>query len=117
MLYLDIYGHGKNTQKSKSYTPSEPALHVPNLSNTVDKDLHGQKRRIVGLSFTPASLSSFEPIVLKHVRSTCQHLCQETRSGWPLVTVEDWSLPHEMVSRGKAKRHHGLERQLTMVDS
>ena len=71
---LDIYGHGKNVQKSQAYGPL-PIYHGAfNTHTAIDKTIHGRKRRIVSQGFSDAVLRASEPFILDKVSKLCDGL-------------------------------------------
>lgn len=93
----DIYGQGRNTQKSSGYAPHPYFPAVSNTHNCIDKELHGRKRRIVSQGFSTAAINSSEPIILHHVQSLCSALMKlipksHASSGY------EWSGPQDMAA-------------------
>ena len=109
---IDIYGHGKNTQKSGNYTGHSAFASAPNTYNCVDKEVHGRKRRILNQAFTAGAISSYEPIILHHVRRLCETVLGSTRTEWPLVSSDRWSRPKNMVPLGMCSWINSSEKVL-----
>ena len=70
----DIYGQGRNTQKSSGYAPHPYFSAVFNTHNCIDKEMHGRKRRIVSQAFSAAAIHSSEPVIINHVQKLCNAL-------------------------------------------
>ncbi|KAK5206973.1 hypothetical protein LTR41_007508 [Exophiala xenobiotica] len=85
----DVYGQGKNFQKSKGYAPHPYFPTVFNTHNCIDKKMHGRKRRIVSQGFSESAMASSEQYVLEHVRNLCDGLIADAKPG-------DWSEPRDM---------------------
>ena len=109
----DIYGHGKNTQKSKGYAGHSAFGSAINTYTCVDKEVHGRKRRILNQAFTAGAISSYESIILSHIRYLCETLSKFSKSEWPLVRVDGWSLPQNMIPWSMYLRISGGENLLT----
>ncbi len=93
----DIYGLGKNTQKSKNYA-THPSASQVNIHNCIDKEAHGRKRRIIGQSFAAAAITSYEPVIINHIRNLCEALLATAEIDWPLINEDSWSLPQDIAS-------------------
>ncbi|KAK3174573.1 hypothetical protein OEA41_001819 [Lepraria neglecta] len=95
-FFTNIYGQGKNPQKSSGYAPNPYFPAVFNTHNCIDKEMHGRKRRIVSQGFSPAAINASEPMILNHVNNLCEALLKTTKSG-PLGG-DGWSHPQDMAS-------------------
>lgn len=93
---IDIYGHGRNTQKSMAYAPLPQS--TLNIHNCVDTKTHGRKRRIISQSFAAVAVSSYEPTMVGHVRNLCKTLLATAEVGWPLINKDGWSPPQDIFS-------------------
>ena len=90
----DIYGQGRNTQKSSGYAPHPYFPAVFNTHNCIDKEMHGRKRRIVSQGFSAAAIHSSEPMIINHV----EKLCSALRSSIPEAQGLSWSPPQDMAA-------------------
>ena len=88
----DIYGQGRNTQKSSAYAPHPYFPAVFNTHNCIDKEMHGRKRRIVSQGFSAAAIQSSEPMVIDHVKNLCSALMKSIPESQNL----SWSRPQDM---------------------
>jgi cytochrome P450 len=86
-----VYGQGRNFKKSSGYAPHPYFPTVSNTHNTIDKAVHGRKRRIVSQGFSESVLVASEPYILQHVDSLCKSLVEGT-TGDP----KRWSPPRDM---------------------
>ena len=70
----DIYGHGKNFRKSDFYKafPAVPGVH--NTHNSIRKEEHGRKRRVLSQAFSEAALKNMEYLVLDNIRLFCDQM-------------------------------------------
>lgn len=93
----DIYGQGKNTQKSSGYAPHPYFPAVFNTHNCIDKEMHGRKRRIVSQGFSTAAINSSEPMIINHVQSLCSALMKLTPKPHAISDCE-WSKPQDMAA-------------------
>ncbi|OOF94194.1 hypothetical protein ASPCADRAFT_208737 [Aspergillus carbonarius ITEM 5010] len=82
----DIYGFGRNTQKSKLY--SAMVHRAPNTLTLIDKKAHGRKRRIISQGLSDAALRRYQPAILKHINELCTVLVG-SKPG-------DWSVPRNV---------------------
>ena len=98
----DIYGQGRNTQKSSGYAPHPYFPAVFNTHNCIDKDMHGRKRRIVSQGFSTATINSSEPMIINHVQSLCSALLKSIPEPQSL-TDDGWSLPQDMAAWSKSR--------------
>ena len=87
----DIYDHGKNVIKSKSYSPIAHATGGPNLLATVDKSKYRRKRRILSQGFSSDALKAFEPEMMKLLGVFCNNLVMSDTSDH-----SQWSEPKNM---------------------
>ncbi|CZT25549.1 related to cytochrome P450 CYP3/CYP5/CYP6/CYP9 subfamilies [Ramularia collo-cygni] len=87
----EIYGYRKNVQKSQSYMPLVPGGKGWSVLTCIDKDLHRTKRRLLAMGFSDASLKTFEPRMLEHMRV----LRSKLDSG-SATDAHGWSTPKEM---------------------
>ncbi|OGE55733.1 hypothetical protein PENARI_c004G05578 [Penicillium arizonense] len=83
----DVYGHGKNFQKSQKYAAM--VHRAPNTLTVIDKKKHGKKRRVISQAFSDNTLKSYESVILEQV----QHLCNALRKGsdGQPVPIHSWS--------------------------
>ena len=95
--HIDIYGRGRNTQKSQGYAPHPYFPAVYNTHNCIDKEMHGRKRRIVSQGFAPSTILASEPMILGHVRNLCTALLGEP-DAWRPLEGHQWSIPRDMGS-------------------
>ena len=96
---IDIYGHGKNVQKAKSY---EPLVILPGAFNTntaIEKSTYTRKRRLVGQGFTETALRSAEPFIRKHLRNWCTSLVEADTNSQNFS--HDWSEPRNISTLSK----------------
>lgn len=89
--YVDIYGHGKNFQKSQKYAAM--VHRAPNTLTVIDKKKHGKKRRVISQAFSDNTLKSYEGVILEQVQNLCDAL-REGSDGKP-VPVGSWSPPKD----------------------
>lgn len=94
---VDIYGQGRNTQKSLSYAPHPAFPAVFNTHNCINKKMHERKRRIVSQEFSTAAINSSEPMIIYHVESLCSALMKSIPQPEGLSDGE-WSLPQDMAA-------------------
>lgn len=91
----DIYGKGRNTQKSSGYAPHPYFPAVFNTHNCIDKETHGRKRRIVSQGFSTAAITSSEPMIIQHVQNLCNALMLSMPEPHDLSSYR-WSSPQDM---------------------
>lgn len=94
---VDIYGQGRNTQKSSGYAPHPYFPAVFNTHNCIDKEMHGRKRRIVSQGFSTATVNSSEPMIINHIQSLCSALMKSIPEP-PDSSDNGWSLPQDMAA-------------------
>lgn len=95
---VDIYGQGRNTQKSSGYAPHPYFPAVFNTHNCINKEMHGRKRRIVSQGFSAAAIHSSEPMIINHVEKLCSALMDSI----PEPKDLSWSLPQDMAAWSKS---------------
>lgn len=81
----DIYDHSKPMKKSKAYAAVSFIIGGQSLLTIIDKIFHHSRRRLYNPEFSPAALSSFEPIMMDHIRLFCDQLVRKTpydHDGW-----------------------------------
>ena len=94
-LSSDIYGQGRNTQKSSGYAPHPYFPTVFNTHNCIDKEMHGRKRRIVSQGFSASAITDSEPMIIQHVDNFCNALLKAADES----DVDDgWSTPQDMAA-------------------
>lgn len=76
-LCTAVYGQGKNFKKSNGYAPHPYFPTVSNTHNTIDKSVHGRKRRIVSQGFSEATIAASETYILEHVNKLCAGLTSD----------------------------------------
>ncbi|PYH98064.1 cytochrome P450 [Aspergillus ellipticus CBS 707.79] len=79
----DIYGFGRNTQKSKLY--SAMVHRAPNTLTLIDKKAHGRKRRIISQGLSDAALRRYQPAILKHINELCTVLTGKAPGEWSIA--------------------------------
>ena len=67
--YLEIYGHGKNVEKSPFYSVMPPYPGAFDTHNIINKAQHSRKRRVMSQAFSETALKGLEKYVLTHVRT------------------------------------------------
>ncbi|KAI5806828.1 cytochrome P450 [Peziza echinospora] len=70
----EIYGHGKNVQKSSFYSVMPVYPHAFDTHTVINKSLHGRKRRVMSQAFSDAAIRGMEENVLTHIRTFCRNL-------------------------------------------
>lgn len=90
-LLTAIYGQGRNLQKSKGYAAHPYFPGITNTHNTIDKAVHGRKRRIVAQGFSESAIASSEQYILEHVRNLCNEMIKPDTIG-----ADGWSQPRDM---------------------
>ncbi|KAF8463063.1 benzoate 4-monooxygenase cytochrome P450 [Kalaharituber pfeilii] len=70
----DIYGHGRNVQKSTFYSVMPPYPHAFDTHTVIDRNLHGRKRRVMSQAFSEAAIRGMEENVLTHIRTFVKRL-------------------------------------------
>ena len=93
-ILADIYGQGRNTQKSSGYAPHPYFPAVFNTHNCIDKEMHGRKRRIVSQGFSASAIQSSEPMIIDHVQNLCSALIRSI----PEPQGLSWSPPQDMAA-------------------
>ena len=93
----DIYGQGRNTQKSSGYAPHPYFPAVFNTHNCIDKEMHGRKRRIVSQGFSTATIKSSEPMIIHHVQNLCNALMKSIPKLQGL-SDDEWSPTQDMAA-------------------
>lgn len=68
------------------------------MHNCIDKEAHGRKRRIICQSFAAAAMTSYEPVIINHVRKLCEAILATAEIGWPLINNDGWSPPQDIAS-------------------
>jgi cytochrome P450 len=86
-----IYGQGKNFKKSSGYAPHPYFPTVSNTHNTIDKAVHGRKRRIVAQGFSEATIATSEKYILEHVNNLCDELIGDVSQD-----SNEWSQQRDM---------------------
>ncbi|KAK6540269.1 hypothetical protein TWF694_009082 [Orbilia ellipsospora] len=82
----EIYSTTKPLKKSAGYRALILAGNEYNVLTSIDKTVHGKKRRILGQGFSDQAIRSYEPIVLERVERFCESLTKEAGSdGWGVV--------------------------------
>ena len=99
---IDIYGQGRNTQKSSGYAPHPYFPAVFNTHNCIDKEVHGRKRRIVSQGFSTATINSSEPMIINHVQSLCSALMKSILEHQG-SSDNGWSPPQDMAAWSESK--------------
>ena len=94
----DIYGHGRNTQKSRGYGRHSIVDPGANTHNTIDKEAHGRRRRILVQALVPVAISAYETSIVHQIETACKVLLEPTLKAWPLVSTEIWTPPQCMAS-------------------
>ena len=90
-IHEDIYGHGKNVIKSKSYMPIAHATGGLNLLATIEKNAYRRKRKLLSQGFSAEALKSFEPKMLKLLKDFCSEIVKGSRP-----TEDCWTPPKNM---------------------
>ena len=105
----DIYGQGRNTQKSSGYAPHPYFPAVFNTHNCIDKEIHGRKRRIVSQGFSATTIKSSEPMIIHHVQTLCNALMKSipARHG---QSESEWSPPQDMAAWSESNPSIDLKR-------
>jgi hypothetical protein len=70
----DIYGHGKKIRKADFYFAFPAIKGVWNTHNSIDKFVHGRKRRVLSQAFSDHALKGMEDVMLLHIRQLCSIL-------------------------------------------
>lgn len=74
----EIYGHGRNVQKSSFYSVMPPYPHAFDTHTVINKALHGRKRRVLSQAFSDTAIRGMEDNVLTHVRRFTENLGKES---------------------------------------
>ncbi|KKK12933.1 hypothetical protein ARAM_006916 [Aspergillus rambellii] len=69
-----IYGHGNRFRKADFYNGFTAIKGVYNTHNSIDKFVHGRKRRVLSQAFSDNALKGMEDVMLLHVRQLCSIL-------------------------------------------
>jgi len=88
----DIYGYGKNIKKSKGYLPILPAPGAWSVHTSIDKAMHGHKRRVISQGLSDDCIKAFEPAFLVHLRRFMNKIAPEATG----VYDGSWSKPINM---------------------
>ncbi|KAL4871470.1 hypothetical protein BDV12DRAFT_28966 [Aspergillus spectabilis] len=72
-----IYGHGNRFRKADFYNAFPAIKGVYNTHNSIDKIVHGRKRRVLSQAFSDNALKGMEDVMLLHVRQLCSVLGRE----------------------------------------
>ncbi|KAL4802453.1 cytochrome P450 [Aspergillus unguis] len=75
-----IYGHGNRFRKADFYNGFLAIPGVYNTHNSIDKVVHGRKRRVLSQAFSDNALKGMENVMLLHVRQLCSILGRERPS-------------------------------------
>ncbi|RPB27261.1 cytochrome P450 [Terfezia boudieri ATCC MYA-4762] len=70
----EIYGNGRNVQKSSFYSVMPPYPHATDIHSVIDKALHGRKRRVMAQAFLETAIKGMEDTVLTHIRTFVRSL-------------------------------------------
>lgn len=93
----DIYGHGKNVVKSKSYAPIAHATGGLNVLATIEKTTFRRKRRLISQGFSTEALKDFEPRMLQLLNIFCSKIAEGSRlphNEWTQSkNMRDWCKP------------------------
>ncbi|KAF2272270.1 benzoate 4-monooxygenase cytochrome P450 [Westerdykella ornata] len=88
--FTDIYGVRANTRRSAFYKMWKRHANDVHTVNSVDKQEHAKKRRLLNLIFTERSVKAASPIIVGHIDRWIQLLVGED-------AIEDgWSEPRNM---------------------
>ncbi|KAF2795044.1 cytochrome P450 [Melanomma pulvis-pyrius CBS 109.77] len=68
--------HAKTVQKSKGYIALSPR-EVTNTHNTIDKEVHRFKRKVLNVGLSESCMRDFEPEMNKHIENYIQKLAQD----------------------------------------
>ncbi|KAL4792214.1 cytochrome P450 [Aspergillus venezuelensis] len=78
-----IYGHGNKFRKADFYNAFPAIKGVYNTHNSIDKMIHGRKRRVLSQAFSDNALKGMEDVMLLHVRQLCSILARERPGSRP----------------------------------
>lgn len=101
LVKTDIYGHGRNVQKSHAYSPLPIYPGAFNTHTAIDKTIHGRKRRIVSQGFSDAALRAAEPFILDKVQKLCNGLLS-TGNTTDEKPANGWTKPRDMSKWSKS---------------
>ena len=99
----EIYGYSKNVQKSDHYVIFRLYANRSNLHNTINKNEHAYKRRVLSQAFSDNALRAMEEKILSHIRIFCakmgalddgnkQMSTEAKNSGWSSArNMSDWT--------------------------
>jgi cytochrome P450 len=77
----DIYGHGKKIRKAEFYSAFPAIKGVWNTHKTIDKGIHGRKRRVLSQAFSDTALKGMESVMLLYIRQLCSILARQGKEG------------------------------------
>ncbi|PVH98080.1 cytochrome P450 [Periconia macrospinosa] len=75
----DMYNNPKVVKGSSYSTQRQSAKGTPNLFNTIDKEAHSKKRRIIGPVISERSMRVFEPDMLRQIDAFLLRLLRSSR--------------------------------------
>ena len=88
----DIYGYGKNIKKSKGYLPILPAPGAWSVHTSIDKSMHGRKRRVISQGLSDDCIKDFEPAFIVHLRRFMEKILGVDTT----VDADGWTDPINM---------------------
>ncbi|PWY74301.1 putative cytochrome P450 [Aspergillus heteromorphus CBS 117.55] len=96
--FHDIYGFGKNVQKSPSYHSIGLRKGFSSTLTAVDNKVHGRKRRILSQGLSDQNLKLLEPTLLRTVDRLCSRLAERQDDFSPAYQTTDdgWTCPKNM---------------------
>ncbi|OTA98268.1 hypothetical protein M426DRAFT_17586 [Hypoxylon sp. CI-4A] len=74
----DIYRYDRTT-KPKAYIALGPRLKIPNIFSAQDRQLHRERRQLIGRILSERSMRIFEPTVIEQVDLLVQHIFHSTQ--------------------------------------
>jgi hypothetical protein len=117
--YADIYGHGKNMQKSKPYLAM--VHNTPSTFTLLDRREHAWKKRILSQRLSEASIRQFEPAILELIDRFCEYLCPpsdlQDKDASSAVTANGWSEPFNMSTRCESSDDDCIARFQLTIDA
>ena len=84
---------GSNVQKGTLYTAVTALSRSASTFSTIEKHVHGQKRRTLAPAFTAPSIAALQPYMLKHIQTFTSRLSSSIKdSGFGgYLNISHWA--------------------------
>ncbi|KIX09580.1 uncharacterized protein Z518_00660 [Rhinocladiella mackenziei CBS 650.93] len=87
----EIYGPHAKFGKGTFYSRGPPEKQkVQNVASTVDKVVHGRKRRIISPALSDSALRSYEPLIISQIELFCSQIADPNSFDGPYKNMSRW---------------------------